>query len=142
VPPCTTIYYLIWLDSNAKNDQRTQAEFKSIIPCQLLTFNNVDSCEEYVLINPNDRFIFIVSDELGSTITPRIISLKQTITILVYSESNIAKTKRSWTDQYLTVRVVCQILLRQNKFIFPFAACSTSCDRSSNIENGSSIRIS
>jgi len=135
------LYYLIWLDINANNDELTKNELQSVITCELLIFDNVDKCEEHVFSNPNARFIFIVSYELGFVITPRIVSLKQTITIFVYSHNRTIDTCQPWTDQYLTVCVASEFLLKKEKFIFLFAESSTSCDRSNKTKNCSSIRI-
>jgi hypothetical protein len=99
------LYYLVWLDINANNDELTKSELKSVIKCGLLIFDNVDICEQYVSNNPDARFIFIVSYEFGSEIAPRIVSHKQVITILVYSKNNTVNTLRPWTHQYLTVRI-------------------------------------
>jgi hypothetical protein len=100
-----TSYYLIWLDPNVNNDELTKNKLKSIIACQLLLFDDVNDCEKYVFGNPNARFVFIVSYELGFVVAPKIASLKQTIAIIVYSKDKINETLRPWIEEYPTVRV-------------------------------------
>ncbi|UJR11389.1 hypothetical protein I4U23_015569 [Adineta vaga] len=95
------MYYLIWLDTNANNDKITKKELQSVIRCPLVIFDDVDECEKYVFNNSHARFIFIISYELGSVIVPKITSLKQNVSILVYSTSSIS-SNRPWTDDYFT----------------------------------------
>ncbi len=134
------LYYLIWLDINANNDELTKTELQSATTCQLLTFDHVNTCEQYVSNNPDARFIFIVSYELGFIIAPKIVSLKQTIIVFVYSKNTIRDTYGLWTDKYLTVRTACELpLLRQKKFVFLFSESSTSYNRSNKTKNCSSI---
>ncbi len=137
-----TIYYLIWLDIDANNDELTRNELNSFKTCQLKTFDNVRTCEQYVFSNPNARFIFIVSYKLGFIITPMIASLKQTVTIIVYSKNNIEKTHGSWIDQYLTVHIACKFFVKQDKFVFLVLESSTSCDRLSKTKICSPLRTS
>jgi hypothetical protein len=129
------MYCLIWLDVNANNDELTKNELKSNTTCRLLTFDNLSTCEQYVFSNPNARFIFIVSYEFGSVITPTIASLKQTVTIIVYSKDRVENTHESWIDRHFVVCIAYKFLLRQEKFVFLFLENSTNCNRPNKIKN-------
>jgi hypothetical protein len=98
----------MWLDLDANNDKLTKNKLNkltSIIGCQFIAFDKIDDCEKYVFDNPNARFVFIVSYELGFMVAPKIVSLKQTIAIIVYSKDKIDDTLRPWIKEYPTVRI-------------------------------------
>lgn len=126
------MHYLIWLDINANNDELIKDKLKSVIICQLLTFDNVCDCEKYIFQNPATRCVFIVSYELGFVITPKIASLKQIVAIIVYSSNIVEDVHQTWIEEYSTVCVGDKFHSKK-KYLFLISESSISCGRFASI---------
>ena len=100
-------FLLVWLDphvnANTEN-QKTQRRLQKILT-RLVTFDNIESCEQWVKINGNnEKIILIVSGAYGKQIVPKIHYLPSIISIHVYClDINLNKT---WASNYPKIRSV------------------------------------
>ena len=67
------------------------------------TFKNSDDCEQYIQSVPaQDRIIFIVNNQLGQELVPRIHELRQVFAIYIYSTDN--KRGGQWAKEFKKVK--------------------------------------
>ena len=100
------IFCLIWLDSNADNQETrdTEQKLRSIIN-YLKKFQDVKPCQQYIEQSSNeDRLVLIVSGRLGQEIVPSVNRLRQVISIYVYCMNK--KAHESWASNYVKVRSI------------------------------------
>ena len=97
-------YSLLWLDA-AVNDsnQNLQAQKKLRQTINhLKTFEDVHLCMRYILsLNNHDRIVLIVNGKLGKLIVPKIVHLRQIISIYVYCYD--LQTHQQWAKLYSKV---------------------------------------
>ncbi|CAF1340244.1 unnamed protein product [Adineta ricciae] len=100
-------YSLLWLDA-AVNDsnQNLQAQKKLRQTINhLKTFEDVHLCMRYILsLNDHDRIVLIVNGKLGKLIVPKIVHLRQIISIYVYCYD--LQTHQQWAKLYSKVKGV------------------------------------
>jgi hypothetical protein len=94
-------FSLLWLDAkvNATEENRqAQKKLRQIIN-HLRTFDNQYQCEQYIsFFSEQDRFILIVSGQLGRQIVPQIHRLRQLSAIYVYCRDK--KLNEEWAKNY------------------------------------------
>lgn len=96
------MFYLIWLDSNSKDDRHAEEKLQSILN-KLETFEDVSKCFEYIKqTSEKDRLILIVSGRLGREIVPLINDIDQVISVYVYCFDR--KANEEWTSKYSKVK--------------------------------------
>jgi hypothetical protein len=98
-------YCLVWLDasvnSSRENIQAQQKLRKSVN--HLITFEDDQQCLEYIeSLSKEDRVIFIVSGSLGRIIVPKIVHLRQIISIYVYCMDK--KLNEEWAKDFAKVK--------------------------------------
>ncbi|CAF1104769.1 unnamed protein product [Adineta steineri] len=98
-------YPLIWLDSLVNMSQENidgQQLIRSSID-HLITFDNVDKCEEYIRsISSDERIILITSGRLGRELIPHIHQLRQVSSIYIYCLDKPANEQ--WAKQYTKIK--------------------------------------
>lgn len=97
-------YSILWLDplvSDAKEYIDAQQRLRVSIN-YIRTFKNLDNCEEYIQSVPTkDRIIFIVNNQLGQELIPRIHQFRQIFSIYIYNTDN--KRSGQWTKEFKKV---------------------------------------
>jgi hypothetical protein len=100
------IFSLIWLDNTLQKSPKIisiQKQFRTIIN-YLKTYENENDCEEYIKqLSKNEYVIFIVNDQLGEKIIPKIHNLTQIFSIYIYSLNK--NTDQSWINQFNKVEI-------------------------------------
>ncbi|CAF4306500.1 unnamed protein product, partial [Adineta steineri] len=98
-------YPLVWLDSLVNISQENidgQQLIRSSID-HLITFDNVDKCEEYIRsISSYERIILITSGRLGRELIPHIHQLRQVSSIYIYCLDKPANEQ--WAKQYTKIK--------------------------------------
>jgi hypothetical protein len=98
-------YSILWLDpsvNDAKEYVDAQHRLRASIN-YIRTFKNNDDCEQYIQSVPvQDRIIFIVNNQLGQELIPRIHQLRQIFSIYIYSTDN--KRSGQWIKEFKKVR--------------------------------------
>ena len=100
-------YSILWLDpsvTDAKEYRDAQQRFRGTIN-YIRTFKTSDECEQYIQSVPTqDRIIFIVNNQLGQELIPRVHQLRQICSIYIFSTD----TKRSgqWTKEFKKVKPI------------------------------------
>jgi hypothetical protein len=120
------IFCLIWLDSNDNNgDNRgVQQRLRSIIN-YFKKFNDIQQCQTYIeQQSKTDRFVLIVSGQLGCQIVPRIHQLQQVVSIYVYCANKEAHD--IWARDYVKVRSIKKM---DAHFLSPSFFLGQSCYR-------------
>jgi hypothetical protein len=97
-------YCLIWLDASVNSSQQNidaQKQLRASIN-HLLTFEDDQQCLQYIHSLPkDDRTVLIVSGKLGRIIVPKIVQLRQIISIYVYCMDK--KANEQWASQFSKV---------------------------------------
>ncbi len=97
-------YSLVWLDASVNSSKENIAAQKQLRASinHLLTFENEQQGLEYIHSLPkDDRTVLIVSGKLGRIIVPKIVQLRQIISIYVYCMDK--KANEQWASQFSKV---------------------------------------
>ena len=98
-------YSILWLDplvTDTREYVDAQQRLRTSIN-YIRTFKNTDDCEQYIQSVPaQDRIIFIVNNQLGQDLVPRIHQLRQIFSIYIYSTDN--KRSGQWTKEFKKVK--------------------------------------
>jgi len=119
-------YGLLWLDASVNSSQKNiqaQQQLRTSIN-HLLTFEDDQQCLQYVQFAPkDDRIILIVSGRFGRIIVPKIVQLRQIISIYVYCIDK--KANEQWALHFSKVSTfqiaLIQLLIlgsQQNLHVF------------------------
>ena len=104
---------LVWLDSSvneAKDNLDAQRELRLIIN-QLITFTEVQPCEQYICQTAkDDRIFLIVSGGLGRDILPKIHQLSQLCAVYVYCMDK--KRNEEWAKAFKKVSLYSRSLIQ------------------------------
>jgi hypothetical protein len=102
-------YSILWLDSLVTDTREyvdAQQRLRTSIN-YIRTFKNIDDCEQYIQSVPaQDRIIFIVNNQLGQELVPRVHQLRQIFAIYIYSNDN--KRSGLWAKEFKKVNT-CHI---------------------------------
>ena len=78
---------LVWLDASIgqrPEDVDAQQKLRSVVN-QLQVFGDAHKCKKYIKsLSKDDRLIFIVSEQQGAAIVPRLHSYRQVISIYIF----------------------------------------------------------
>jgi hypothetical protein len=95
---------LVWLDASvndAKDNLDALRELRLIIN-QLVTFTQVQQCEQYICqTSKDDRIFLIVSGRFGQEILPRVHQLSQVCAVYVYCMDK--KRNEEWARNFKKV---------------------------------------
>ncbi len=97
-------YSILWLDplvNDAKEYLDAQQRLRSSIN-YIRTFKTTDGCIKYIQSIPKkDRIIFIVNNQFGQELIPRIHEFQQIFSIYIYTTDS--KRSGQWTKEYKKV---------------------------------------
>ncbi|CAF1074964.1 unnamed protein product [Rotaria socialis] len=100
-------FSLIWLDSNANNDEQNhdaQQKLRSIINT-IKTFDDSKECQQYIeKMSKDDRLILIVSDQWAREFVPRIHEFRHVSFIALYFTKK--SIEKEWIKEFKKVRIV------------------------------------
>jgi hypothetical protein len=97
-------YSILWLDplvNDSKEYLDAQQRLRASIN-YIRTFKTTDGCEQYIQSIPKkDRIIFIINNQFGQELIPRIHELQQIFSIYIYT--NDSKRSGQWTKEFKKV---------------------------------------
>lgn len=97
-------YSILWLDPLV-NDGKEYIDAQQRLRVSInyiRTFKSLDNCEEYIQSVPKqDRIIFIINNQLGQELIPRIHQYQQIFSIYIYNNDN--KRNGQWTKEFKKV---------------------------------------
>jgi hypothetical protein len=105
-------YCLIWLDTSVDSSKETiQAQKQLQISINhLLTFENDQQCLQHIKSSSKDeRIILVTSGRSGRIIVPKIVQLRQIISIYIYCRDK--KANEQWTQPFSKVSILPLITL-------------------------------
>ncbi|CAF1013513.1 unnamed protein product [Rotaria sordida] len=98
-------YSIIWLD-RLVNDVKEYIDAQQRLRVSInyiRTFKNSDDCEQFIQsVSEQDRIIFIVNNQLGQELIPRIHQLRQIFSIYIYNHDN--KRGGQWTKEFKKIK--------------------------------------
>jgi len=98
-------YSILWLDplvNDSKEYISAQQKLRASIN-YIRTFKTNDNCEQYIQSVPvQDRIIFIVNNQFGQELIPRIHQYRQIFSIYIYRTDN--KRSGQWTKEFKKVK--------------------------------------
>ncbi len=97
---------MIWLDASVNSSEeniKAQQQLRSSIN-HLLIFADDHQCLQYIdSIPKDDRIVLIVSGKLGRIVVPKIVQLRQIISIYVYCMDK--KANEQWSQKFSKVSI-------------------------------------
>ncbi|UJR19907.1 hypothetical protein I4U23_023039 [Adineta vaga] len=97
-------FCILWLDANSKETRDTEQKLRSTIN-YLKKFQDIDQCQQYIKrAEKNDRFIIIVSGQLGRELVPAIHTHRQVVSIYIYCMDR--ERNKQWSSKYSKVKAV------------------------------------
>lgn len=106
------LFTLICLDENFEENDKQLRKIIDYIYC----FKNLNQCEEFILNNHKNNYLFlIISIEHFTNIISHIHDLSQIIAIYVYQNNQSNKKQfndKQWTQRYSKVNIISFILLK------------------------------